>query len=228
MRDQTRPLKIHSRKDKYTIVADLLRGKKGTLLDVGARDRVLGRLLDLQALTYYSADLGPGYDYQLNLEEKLPLADRSFDYVVALDVLEHVEHIHLAFQELARIARKCLIIALPNMATLPRRWSFLWRGNLDTGKYDLFPEHQGDRHRWLTVYPEVNAFINANSTQAGLNLDRVVEELESGLIPRRIAVWLISFGLFRNGLVTGRCIYVMTRKQAVDVHSGFQISNRCE
>lgn len=212
MSDQPRPLKTYSRKDKYTIVADLLRGKTGTLLDVGARDRVLGRLLDPHAFTYYSADLSPGHDYQLNLEEKLPLPDHSFDFVVALDVLEHVEHIHLAFQELARITRKCLIIVLPNIATLPRRWSFLWRGNLGTGKYDLLTEHQGDRHRWLTVYPEINAFVNANSAQAGLNLDRVVEELESSIIPRRIAIRLISFGLFRNGLLTGRCIYVMTRK----------------
>ncbi|MEM4204979.1 MAG: methionine biosynthesis protein MetW [Candidatus Methanomethylicaceae archaeon] len=212
MRDQKRPLKIYSRKDKYTIVADLLRGEKGVLLDVGARDRTLGRLLASQGLIYYSADLGPGYDYQLNLEEKLPLADRSFDYVVALDVLEHIEHIHLAFQELARITRKCLIIALPNMAALPRRWSFLWRGNLGTGKYALLTEHQGDRHRWLTVYPEINAFISTNAAQAGLDLDRVVEELESGVIPRRIAIGLASLGFFRSGLLTGRCIYVMARK----------------
>jgi len=226
MRDQTRPLRIYSCKDKYTIVADLLRSKTGTLLDVGARDRVLRRFLDPQTLIYYSGDLSPGHDYQLNLEEKLPLADCSFDYVVALDVLEHVEHIHLAFQELARITRKCLIIALPNMATLPRRWSFLWHGNLGTGKYDLLFEHQGDRHRWLTVYSEINTFIDVNAAQAGLNLDMVIEELESGRIMRFIALVATSLGFFRNGLMTGRCIYVMVRKQAGDVHSRFQISNR--
>lgn len=221
MTNQAVPLEIYSRKDKYAIVADLLQGKKGTLLDVGARDRTLSRFLDPQALTYYSADLSPGYDYQLNLEEKVLLPDRSFDYVVALDVLEHVEHIHQAFHELARITHRCLIVALPNMATLPRRWSFLWHGNLSTGKYDLLPEHQGDRHRWLTVYPEINTFASVNAAQVGLNLGMVIEELESGRITRRIAFIATLLGFFRNGLMTGRCIYVMIRDQAAHVHSGF-------
>lgn len=211
MAGQAKPLRIYSRKDKYTIVADLLRGKKGTLLDIGARDRILSQCLDPQMLTYYAADLAPGYDYQLNLEEPLPLADRSFDYVVALDVLEHVEHIHQAFHELARLTRRCLIVALPNMATLPRRWSFLWRASLGTGKYDLLPEHQGDRHRWLTVYPEINTFMAVNAAQAGLNLDMVVEEFESSRIMRCIAFVTTLLGFFGSGLMTGRCIYVMTR-----------------
>jgi hypothetical protein len=206
------PTKIYSRYDKYTAVADLLRGKTGTLLDVGARDRLLESLINQPTISYYSADLDPGHDYCLNLEEKLPLADQSFDYVVALDVLEHVEHIHHAFHELARITRYCLIIALPNMATWPRRWSFLWRGNLGTGKYDLLPEHQGDRHRWLTLYPEINDFIQFNARQVGLYLDTIVEQPEAGRIIHRIALLTGMLGILRSGQLTGRCIYIMFRK----------------
>lgn len=211
MINQTRPLKTYSRKDKYAIVVDLLQARTGTLLDVGARDRILSRLLDLQALAYYSADLGPGHDYQLDLEGKLSLADHSFDYVVALDVLEHVEHIHQAFHELTRITRQRLIIALPNMATLPRRWSFLWRGNLGTHKYDLLPEHQGDRHRWLTVYSQINAFVKGSAAQTELTLVQVVEQLEAGPLMARLGYWLAQRGMLPDGWLTGRCIYVMAR-----------------
>lgn len=212
MTEQVELLRIYTRKDRYTVVANLLRGQTGTLLDVGARDKILARLLDPQMLTYYSADLGPGHNYQFDLEEKLPLSDRSFDFVVALDVLEHVDRIHQAFHELARITRKCLIVAFPNMATLPRRCSFLWHGNLGTGKYDLLLEHQGDRHRWLTVYPEINAFVSVNAARAGLGLEMVVEELESGRIVNPFAWLATSLGLFRDGSFTGRCVYVMNRK----------------
>jgi SAM-dependent methyltransferase len=204
--------RVYSRKDKYVNVSRFLQDKRGTVLDIGARDRILGSLLNQQSLKYYSADLDQGHDYCLDLEEKLPLADQSFDYVVALDVLEHVEQIHQAFHELARIARTGLIVALPNMATWPRRWSFLWRGNLGTGKYDLLPEHQGDRHRWLTVYSEMNQFIEANAIQSGFTVASVIEELESGPIANRLAFLGTSLGLVRNGALTGRCIYIMTRK----------------
>lgn len=200
-----------TRKDKYATVAGLLRGQAGTLLDVGARDRILSRLLDLNAITYLSADLGSGHDYQINLEETLSLPELNFDYVVALDVLEHIEHIHRAFHELARLARKRFIIALPNVASLPRRWLFLWRGNLGTGKYDLLPEHQGDRHRWLTVYSEINAFVRVNAERAGFRLDAMIEEYEPGRAVNRLARYTTALGLFRKGEWTERCIYVMTR-----------------
>jgi len=171
----------------------------------------LHSFLDRQSITYYSADLSSGHDYQFDLEKEIPLASHSFDYVVALDVLEHIENSHQAFRELARLSRQSLIIALPNMATLPRRWSFLWRGNLGTGKYDLQPEHQGDRHRWLTVYPEINNFVEVNSVRANMVLDVLVEQLETGFVTNWAAFFVTSLGFCRNGLFTGRCIYTISK-----------------
>lgn len=201
------PVHVFTRQDKYSTVAKAVQGRTGTLLDVGARDRILSKMLDTRAIQYFSADLGPGHDYQFNLEETLPLPDRSFDFVVALDVLEHVEHTHQAFHELARLARQDLIIALPNIASLPRRWSFLWHGHLGTQKYDLLPEHQGDRHRWLTVYSQINAFIQHNAATAGLTVSAIFEEFDNVRFARPLA----ALGLSRNGWLTGRCIYVIRR-----------------
>jgi len=204
-------LRTYVIRNKYRVVGRALQGAEGSLLDVGARDRRLAAELD-QRLEYYSADVGEGHDYQLDLEQCLPLPDRMFDYVVALDVLEHVEHIHQAFHELARIARRGLIVGLPNVASLPRRWSFLRRGHLGTKKYDLYPEHQGDRHRWLTVYPQINAFVEANAARAGLTLEHVLEEIEGGRIARLPGYLVMRGGLLPAGVLTSRCIYVLTRR----------------
>lgn len=116
-------------RSRYRVVGDILRNTEGILLDIGARDRRLARELDPHRLRYYSAELSGGCDYQMDLEQELDLPDLAYDYVVALDVLEHIEHIYQTFRELARITRRCLIVSLPNMATLPRRWSFPWHGH---------------------------------------------------------------------------------------------------
>ena len=205
--------KVYTQKDKYTMISGYLSQKEGSLLDIGARDRILSRYLDNKKIKYASADLGEGHDYQLNLEQNIPIKDREFDYVSALDVLEHVENIHLALSELARITRRTLFIALPNMATLPRRWNFLWKGNLGTGKYSLLLEHQGDRHRWLTIYPEINRFVEENARKMGFMVDVVYEELEWTRFFWRIYLPLAKLGLFGNGIMTGRCTYVLNRKE---------------
>jgi hypothetical protein len=204
--------RIYTVRNKYRVVGDILRDAEGSLLDVGARDRRLAAELDPQRLAYYSADAGEGHDYQIDLEQKLDLPDEAFDYVVALDVLEHVEHIHRAFHKLARITRHCLIIGLPHLASLARRWSFLWRGHLGTKKYDLYPQHQGDRHRWFTIYPQINAFVEANALRAGFVLERTLEEVEGGRIARLLGYLLVRTGLVPPGLLTERCIYVLTRR----------------
>lgn len=205
------PERLYSIRDKYRIVAELLEEAQGTLLDAGARDRRLAREIDANRLRYASADLGDGHDHRLDLEGPLPFPDRRFDHVVALDVLEHLEHIHLGFRELARIAARSLIVALPNLATLPRRFTFLLRGHLRTGKYHLAPEPPGDRHRWLTVYPQIDDFVRVNARQAGLELVRIVEELEGGRIGARAGLVAARLGLLPAGWLTQRCIYQLRR-----------------
>lgn len=203
--------------DKYVIVGGILRNAEGTLLDIGARDECLRASIDLSRISYHSADLDAGHDYQIDLERKLEFPDAVFDYVVALDVLEHVENIHQAFRELARVTRKCLIIALPNMATLSKRLRFLLHGSLGTSKYDLHPECQRDRHRWVTVLPQINQFFEINASRTGFEIEQVVQELgagRGGLISGTIAharLWLVSTGILPASLIVRRCVFILTR-----------------
>lgn len=201
-----------SLESKYAIVGRLLAERSGSLLDIGARDRVLRGYLEPGRQSYSSADVAPGLDYTVDLEETLAFGDRSFDIVVALDVLEHVDAIHLAFFELARIAGRDLVIALPTLSSWPRRWSFLRSGHLGTRKYELPVDPCADRHRWLTVYDEVDRFVRANAEKAGFTCVAWIEQLER--LPRPLNVlWghMQPLGLFRRGRFTQRSIYLLTR-----------------
>ena len=46
--------------------------------------------------------------------EKIPFESNSFDTVICLDVLEHLENFHLILDEMNRVSEKYIIISLPN------------------------------------------------------------------------------------------------------------------
>jgi SAM-dependent methyltransferase len=83
---------------------------------VGARGRVLG--VDLEPL---HAKPLPGIDYVLGNLEQLPLASASFDVVLALDVLEHLDDDAAGLREAARLVKPdgLLLITVP---ALPSLW----------------------------------------------------------------------------------------------------------
>jgi len=161
-----------TRKYKYAVVGDLLSTLPNgmSVIDVGARDRILKKYLP-DNLKYFSADVIPGHDFLWNLELPLSVEDNSFDSVVCLDVLEHLENIHSAFLELLRIAKYKLFITLPNMSCFSFRYTYLMTGRL-SGKYDLLTEHQGDRHRWLTGYNQSCHFVNYLAIRQGAQVDQ--------------------------------------------------------
>lgn len=162
--------------NKYELVSRFANEHGGTLLDLGARDRILRGYLDTSRIDYKSHDVIPDHDYTFDLENPIPLPDQCFDIVVALDVLEHVENIHNAFAEMMRIAGHYVIITLPVINNLNWRLSFLLTGQLG-GKYWLMPEHQGDHHRWVTTYSSIRQFVGANALRCGFQIEQVNNEL---------------------------------------------------
>lgn len=87
----------------------------GNILDVGADQCYLKEHLGNKA-NYIGIGLNSDkIDLKINLEEQpFPYKDNSFDVVLCFDVLEHLDNIHEVFDELCRVARKYLIISLPN------------------------------------------------------------------------------------------------------------------
>jgi hypothetical protein len=210
-RQQALPPVELSVRSKYAIAAQLLHGIHGTLLDVGARDGVLRRSIAGDGLVFRTADLTPGCDVVVDLERGLAFEDGAFDYTVALDVLEHIEHIHAAFCELARVTRRQLLLGLPNFASLARRVRFLAKGHLGTDKYDLLPQHQGDRHRWLTTHAHALHFVASNAEANGFAVTRVIGEVE-GARPWTRALGRAAAVVLPPGLVVGRDIVLLSRR----------------
>ena len=144
--------------------ADLINSKfqDYSLLDAGCRDMTLKPLLN-GCKEYYGGDLVETDGVlECNLEKPLLFEDNSFDVVVALDVLEHLNDPHGAFQELLRVAKRSLIISLPNMYYIKFRLNFLL-GNGISGKYRFPADPIVDRHRWIMSFSEIEDFVEKNA-----------------------------------------------------------------
>jgi hypothetical protein len=198
---------LETRRSKYQLVGDRVRGQPGTLLDVGARDRILRPHLPAAGLRYLSADFGPGHDFHWDLEQPLPAADDAYEFVAALDVLEHVEHFQAAYHELLRITRQRLFVSLPNLTHLSHRLRFFFTGRMGE-KYRLPPEHPGDRHRWLTHYADLVTFMEYQARTAGVTvrqfnwipgyapLDRLISYLP---LPPGLKAYTLLFEITKAG-----------------------------
>ena len=138
----------------------------GLVLDVGCRSGNLKGVLPGKQVRYCGLDLFPPADVIGNIEADLPFADVSFDTVVALDVLEHTNNIHEALNNLCRVARKYVLITLPNIYELQSRINFLFGRRL-SGKYGLPFTPTVDRHRWFFSLREAKAFVHMLGRQQG-------------------------------------------------------------
>ena len=155
---------------------------KGRVLDVGCRSCKLKSVLmqHNSEIHYIGLDLYPPADVIANLEKGLPFRDKSFNVVVALDVLEHTDDIYTSFDELCRVARQFVVITLPNAYELRIRTRFLL-GHPVSGKYGLPTEPPADRHRWLFSFRDARNFAHYRVQQCGF----LVKEEGCLIGPRR-------------------------------------------
>ncbi|MCC6660611.1 MAG: methyltransferase domain-containing protein [Phycisphaerales bacterium] len=163
--------------DKY---AALLRG---SVLDVGCDRAPLRALVDTPR-AYVGVDMHPDADISINLDAAdLPLAARSFDTVVCTDVLEHLERCHAIFDELCRVARRHVIVSLPN--PLRNLLVDLARGSDGRLKYYGLPvDPPPDRHRWFFGFEEAAQFLRVRGERAGFMVEQLDCE-EGGCPPWR-------------------------------------------
>jgi SAM-dependent methyltransferase len=138
----------------------------GSVLDVGSRTGNLQQAAGRTAHRYVSLDISPPANVLASLDRGLPFTDRSFDAVVALDVLEHTDRIHAAFVELLRVASRHVIVALPNAFELKGRLRVL-RGRHVSGKYGLPIQPPRDRHRWFFGFAEAHRFCGTLAASHG-------------------------------------------------------------
>jgi hypothetical protein len=145
--------------NRFVIACQMLKYKNENILDLGCRDKGLKEHIPLGCI-YHGVDYEDGVEVTgFNLENGIPFPDDSFDAVVALDVLEHVDNISFLAEEMKRVAKNEIIIAMPNVY----HWHFILRmlsGRSLSAKYALEPYKVMDRHRWVTYHKSNVNFIH--------------------------------------------------------------------
>ena len=144
-----------------------------SVCDVGADKGVIKQWLP-NTINYFTIGYGENISLQYNLEHiPWPIADSAYDVVLCLDVLEHLENIHAAFDECCRITKKYVIISLPN--PYADFIGFLYSGKyMDRAKdmkfYGLMPEPELDRHRWFFSPTDAREFIRHRGKKNGFTI----------------------------------------------------------
>jgi SAM-dependent methyltransferase len=96
---------------------------------MGDSKRVVGIDLDDPALhAEWAKRTAPNLEYRILKAENLPFADDEFDAAAAIEVLEHVPDAEHTVAEMARVAKRHLLVSVPREP--------LWRGlNMARGAY---------------------------------------------------------------------------------------------
>jgi len=154
----------------------------GNILDVGADACYLKQHLG-KDVSYRGIGLGGKLDQQVDLEKELiPFGSNTFDCVLCLDVLEHLENIHAVFDELCRVTKRWVIISLPN--PWHTFYSMLRNGyygeNCPMKFYNLPPEPPEDRHKWFFSMGEAEKFILYRSAKNEMKVVQMDSEGISG------------------------------------------------
>jgi SAM-dependent methyltransferase len=139
------------------------------VLELGGYRGALGKFLNGE---YTNIDIDKSANIVLNLDkiDRLPFKDKSFGTVVATDVLEHLEQIHLIFDEMCRCAKKNIIISLPNQFNCFQSRTSKGFGYLNR-HLGLPIEIPSDRHRWFFSYVEANEFIKKRGAKNNFKIE---------------------------------------------------------
>lgn len=136
---------------------------KGRILDVGADEMHLKKFLP-NDVEYIGTGLGD-FDEQIKVDlekDDLPFAPQTFDIVMCLDVLEHIETIHKVFDDICTISKEWVLISLPN--PWQSLMSCLQEGQYKQGRntkfYGLPLEREPDRHKWFFSSSEARDFVD--------------------------------------------------------------------
>lgn len=115
--------------------------KRGKILDLGCGRGDYSKMLKDFGFEVVACDLDEeGFKYKGEIEFKkydlnrtLAFEDNSFDYVLLLEVLEHLKNPYEFLKEVNRILkfRGVLVISVPNILNLKSRLRFLFEGAFD-------------------------------------------------------------------------------------------------
>lgn len=116
-----------------------------------------------------------------NISEPLPFPDESFDYVLFLEVLEHLYNPDFVIKQISRLIKPggLLLISTPNILNLGSRMRFLFEGSFDFFREPildyskLLPSGIQNMHIIPWRYQEIEYLLYKN----GLNTEKIYTDL---------------------------------------------------
>lgn len=163
---------------------------KGRMLDAGAGSGELARKLAALGHDMALCDCVPASQWayhdagaytQCDLAAGLPYAGESFDCVICLEVIEHMENPMALCREFRRVLRPGgrLVISTPNILSLRSRVKFLLDGSFVFFNYPLIEWDQRDGRPNVHVHPirfhELEYYLH----KAGLTVETAFTNLRS-------------------------------------------------
>ena len=147
-------------RERNEILLGVVPAEARTILDVGSGPGIVGHAFEATGRFVVSTDLsraaltaGPPRPYLASATD-LPHADRSFDLVLSLEMLEHIpdETLGPIAKEMSRLTRRWILVGVPHRENLARNHLLCPRCGLRfnrTGHVQSF-----DRDRLAGLFPE--------------------------------------------------------------------------
>jgi len=113
--------------------------KKGTMLDTPSGQGALSKDIEVLGFKLFLGDIQRenilyrnGRCIQFDLNRPLPFKDGTFDHVICVEGIEHIENPHHLIKEFKRLVKRdgCLVITTPNVMAIKSRLKFLLYGSL--------------------------------------------------------------------------------------------------
>ena len=167
------------RKERNTYCLNLLKSSfpnVNTILNLGGGQK---RYLKESSYKVTEVDIDGDNDFNIDLDSinKLPFENNSFDCVICLDVLEHLENFHLILDEINRVSNKYIIISLPNCFVsffnilLNKKTNNRQNNGYHDKFYGLPFNKPIDRHRWFFSINDIESFFINYASKKNIRLD---------------------------------------------------------
>lgn len=201
---------------------------KPKILEMGAGHGAFTKKLYDKGYDVYANDLFPEYFKfkkveckHVNITEKLPYENHSFDVILAIEVMEHIHDHNIFFKECHRILNPggIIVISTPNILSLKSRVRFLFSGFFYSFQPLKHEQTDGLQHiSSLTIDQYKNLGVVNQFTEINVHVDRkqTTSKLLSFLMP---FMWLyckvkkIDYSVHNQwDYMTGRVLFMVFRK----------------